>query len=224
VKRLAGNLYQTSLLLIRSCRFRVNGSSLLSLTFELRMENLLRQQIEKIVKLSDEEFAFVLTHFTHRAFKKHQYVVQAGSAAPNDYFVLKGLLKSFYLDESGKMHILQFAMEDWWISDPQAYHNKAIATLNIDCLEDTSTMYISIDNREKLCADLKKMEYFFMKKTTAGYIALQRRILSLMSQKADERYQQFISLYPSLLQRLPKALVASYLGISRETLSRISAV
>ena len=188
------------------------------------MENLLRLQIEKIVKLTDEEFAFVLTHFMHRAFKKHQYVVQDGDHAPNDYFVLKGLLKSFYLDESGKMHILQFAMEDWWISDPQAYHNKTIATLNIDCLEDTSTMYISIDNREKLCADLKKMEYFFMKKTTAGYIALQRRILSLMSQKADKRYQQFISLYPSLLQRLPKALVASYLGISRETLSRITAV
>ncbi len=188
------------------------------------MEDLLRQQIEKIVKLTDEEFAFVLTHFTQRQFKKHQYVVQGGNAAPNDYFVLKGLLKSFYLDESGKMHILQFAMEDWWISDPQAYHNKTLATLNIDCLEDTSTMYISIDNREKLCADLKKMEYFFMKKTTAGYIALQRRILSLMSQKADERYHQFISLYPSLLQRLPKALVASYLGISRETLSRISAV
>jgi len=188
------------------------------------MEHLLRQQIEKIVTLTDDEFAFVLTHFAHRDFKKHQYVVQAGDQAPNDYFVLKGLLKSFYLDEAGKMHILQFAMEDWWISDPQAYHNKTMATLNIDCLEDTSTMYISIDKREKLCADLKKMEYFFMKKTTAGYIALQRRILSLMSQKADERYQQFISLYPSLLQRLPKALVASYLGISRETLSRITII
>jgi CRP-like cAMP-binding protein len=84
-------------------------------------------------------------------------------------------------------------------------------------------LYISIDNREKLCADLKKMEYFFMKKTTAGYIALQRRILSLMSQKADERYTQFLHLYPTLLQRLPKALIASYLGISRETLSRIAA-
>jgi CRP-like cAMP-binding protein len=188
------------------------------------MEHLLRQQIEKIVKLTDEEFAFVLTHFMPRDFKKHQYVVQAGNTAPNDYFVLKGLLKSSYLDESGKVHILQFAMEDWWISDPQAYHNKTLATLNIDCLEDTATMYISVDNREKLCADLKKIEYFFMKKTTAGYIALQRRILSLMSHKADERYRQFISLYPSLQQRLPKALVASYLGISRETLSRISAV
>jgi CRP-like cAMP-binding protein len=188
------------------------------------MEAVLREQIEKIVKLTDEEFRFVLSHFTAKYFRKHQYVVQAGDPAPNDHFVVKGLLKSFYIDDMGKTHILQFAMEDWWISDPQAYHNRVNATLNIDCLEDTQTFFISIDDREKLCADLKKMEYFFMKKTTAGYIALQRRILSLMSQKAEERFTQFIQLYPSLLQRVPKALIASYLGISRETLSRMSAV
>lgn len=215
--------------LILICLWQINFgvANFVILLYRLKsngVEELLRQQIEKIVVLTDDEFQFVLSHFSVKSFKKHQYVLQAGNPAPNDHFVVKGLLKSFYLNEAGKTHILQFAMEDWWISDPQAYHNKTIATLNIDCLEDTSTMYISIDNREKLCADLKKMEYFFMKKTTAGYIALQRRILSLMSQKADERYQQFISLYPSLLQRLPKALVASYLGISRETLSRITAV
>lgn len=185
------------------------------------MEEILRKQIEKIVALTDEEFQFVMTHFTARSFKKHQYVVQAGNPAPNDHFVVQGLLKSFYIDDLGKTHILQFAMEDWWISDPQAYHNKVTATLNIDCLEDTQLFFISIDNREKLCADLQKMEYFFMKKTTAGYIALQRRILSLMSQKAEERFNQFIQLYPTLLQRVPKALIASYLGISRETLSRM---
>jgi len=188
------------------------------------MEEILRKQIEKIVELTDEEFRFVLTHFTARTFRKHQYVVQAGDPAPNDHFVVKGLLKSFYVDDIGKTHILQFAMEDWWISDPQAYHNRVNATLNIDCLEDTQTLFISIDNREKLCADLKKMEYFFLKKTTAGYIALQKRILSLMSQKADDRFAQFLHLYPSLLQRVPKSLIASYLGISRETLSRMSAV
>ncbi|QJD97249.1 Crp/Fnr family transcriptional regulator [Mucilaginibacter robiniae] len=187
------------------------------------MEKILRQQIEKIVKLTDEEFSFVLSHFTLRSFRKHQYVVQAGDAAPNDHFVVKGLLKSFYVDDAGKSHILQFAMEDWWISDPQAYHNKLAATLNIDCIEDTQVLFISIDNREKLCAEMKKIEYFFMKKTTAGYIALQRRILSLMSQTAEERYRQFIQFYPLLLQRLPKALIASYLGVSRETLSRLSA-
>jgi CRP-like cAMP-binding protein len=188
------------------------------------MEEILREQIEKIVKLTDEEFSFVLTHFTSRAFRKHQYLVQAGDPAPNDHFVIKGLLRSFYIDDLGKTHILQFAMEDWWISDPQAYHNRQTATLNIDCLEDTQIYMISIDNREKLCADLQKMEYFFMKKTTAGYIALQKRILSLMSQKAEERFSQFFLLYPTLLQRLPKTLIASYLGISRETLSRMSAV
>lgn len=186
------------------------------------MEEILRRQIEKIVTLTDEEFRFVMTHFTARTFRKHQYVVQAGDPAPNDHFVVKGLLKSFYTDDDGKTHILQFAMEDWWISDPQAYHNRVNATLHIDCLEDTQLFFISIDNREKLCVELQKMEYFFMKKTTAGYIALQRRILSLMSQKAEERFNQFIQLYPTLLQRVPKALIASYLGISRETLSRIS--
>ncbi|WP_018620218.1 Crp/Fnr family transcriptional regulator [Spirosoma luteum] len=187
------------------------------------MEDVLRNQLEKIVPLTDEEFLFVLTHFTARTFRKHQYVVQAGDPAPNDHFVAKGLLKSFYIDDVGKTHILQFAMEDWWISDPQAYHNRVNAPLNIDCLEDTHVFFISIDNREKLCTDLQKMDYFFMKKTTAGYIALQRRTVSLISQKAEERFNQFVQLYPTLSQRVPKTLIASYLGISRETLSRMYA-
>ena len=158
-----------------------------------------------------------------KPLKKHQYVLQAGNPAPYDHFVVKGLLKSFYLDEAGKTHILQFAMEDWWISDPQAYHNQLNATLNIDCLERYKMFYmISLDNREKLCAESRKMEYFFRKKTQAGYIALQKRIQSLMSQTAKERYEQFIQLYPQLTQRLPKAMIASYLGISRETLSRMA--
>jgi CRP-like cAMP-binding protein len=186
------------------------------------MEQALRQQIEQIVKLTDEEFSYVLSHFAARKFKKNQYLIQAGDAAPNDYFVTRGLLKSSFTDEQGKEHIMQFAMEDWWISDPQAYHNSLKATLNVSCLEDTDTYYISLDNREKICADLRKMEYFFRKKTQTGYIALQRRILSLMSQSAKERYDQFLQLYPQLLQRVPKTLIASYLGISRETLSRLA--
>jgi len=186
------------------------------------VEELLREQIEKIVKLTDEEFELVLAHFVIKLFKKHQYVLQAGNPAPNDHFVVKGLLKSFYVNHAGKSHILQFAMEDWWISDPQAYHNAQTATLNIDCLEDTQVYMISLDNREKLCAASRKMEYFFRKKTQAGYIALQKRIQSLMSQSAKERYDQFVQQYPQLIQRLPKALIASYLGISRETLSRMA--
>jgi CRP-like cAMP-binding protein len=186
------------------------------------VKEILRKQIEKIVKLTDEEFEFVLSHFSFKTYKKHQYVLQAGNSAPNDHFVVKGLLRSFSVDESGKTHILQFAMEDWWISDPEAYHNNIHASLNIDCLEDTELFLISLNNREKLCADSRKMEFFFRKKTQAGYIALQKRIRSLMSQNAKSRYDEFLQLYPQLSQRLPKALIASYLGISRETLSRMA--
>jgi CRP-like cAMP-binding protein len=113
-------------------------------------------------------------------------------------------------------------MEDWWITDNQGFYKEENATLNIDCLEDAQTYYITLENRDQLCVALPKMEFFFLQKMTAGNIALQNRILSLMSKNSEERYLQFIQLYPDLIQRLPKTLVASYLGISRETLSRLS--
>jgi CRP-like cAMP-binding protein len=186
------------------------------------MEAVLRQQIEKIVPLTDDEFSFVLSHFSIGNYKKHQYIVQQENPVPYVHFVVKGLLKSFYIDKSGKNHILQFAMKDWWITDNQGFYNNQNATLNIDCLEDTQTYYITLENREKLCAELQKMEFFFLQKMTAGNIALQNRILSLMSKNSEERYTQFIQLYPDLIHRIPKTLIASYLGISRETLSRLS--
>ncbi|MFV8338627.1 Crp/Fnr family transcriptional regulator [Flavobacterium sp. LB3P21] len=186
------------------------------------MEEILRRQIEKIVPLNDDEFQLVLSHFSVGKYKKQQYIVQQDSPVPYVHFVVKGLLKSFYIDKSGKSHILQFAMEDWWITDNQGFYNNQNATLNIDCLEDAQTYYITLDNREKLCAELQKMEFFFLQKMTSGNIALQNRILSLMSKNSEERYMQFIQLYPDLIHRIPKTLIASYLGISRETLSRLS--
>ncbi|MDE1192695.1 MAG: Crp/Fnr family transcriptional regulator [Arachidicoccus sp.] len=186
------------------------------------MSEKLRQHIEEIIKLTDEEFEYVLSHFTYRRFLKNQYVIQNGDYAKYDYFVLNGLLKSWQIDEKGKSHIVLFATENWWISDPQAYHNQSNAILNVDCLEDSETLSISLENREKLCAEMRKMEYFFRKKTTAGYVASQKRILSLISYNAKQRYEYLIQQYPGLLQRVPKSLIASYLGISRETLSRLT--
>jgi len=192
------------------------------MAFEDVMKNALRQQIEDLVFLTDEEFEYVLSHFSSRKFKKNQYLIQAGDFAPNDYFVAKGLLKSSYSDESGKEHIVQFAMEQWWISDPEAFLLSQKATLDVICLEDALTYYIVQQNREKLCAEMQKMEYFFRKKAQSGYVALQRRIISLMSQTAKQRYDQFLLLYPLLIPRVPRSLIASYLGITRETLSRLA--
>lgn len=186
------------------------------------MSKSFRQHLEKIITLTDNEFEFVLSHFTQKNFKKHQFLVQEGSDAPYDFWVIKGLVKAYHSDTNGKEHIMQFAMEDWWVTDYQAYFNETKAILNIDCIEDAEVLCLSLENREKICQELHKMEYFFRQKSNAGYVALQRRILSLLNSNSKERYEQFLTLYPTLLQRIPKTLIAAYLGVSRETLSRLS--
>ncbi len=184
----------------------------------------LRKQIEEIVQLTDDEFAFVLEHFQKRRFKKYQIVLHEGDYARYDYFVLNGLMKVSRLDTDGKEHILQFGMENWWITDAEAFHHKTKSTLIVDCLEDTETLSLTLENKEKLSNELPKMQTFFLKKTTNGYIALQKRILCFLSSNANDRYHNLITLYPGLIQRVPKAMIASYLGVTRETLSRLSKI
>jgi CRP-like cAMP-binding protein len=185
------------------------------------MTRLLRKHIEAIAPLTDEEFNYISSFFTAKKLKKHQFLVQEGNNVLNDYWVSSGLLKASHIDAAGKEHILQFAMEDWWITDYQAYFNQTPATISIDCIEDAELLCLSLHNREKLCADMHKMEHFFRKKSNAGYVALQRRILSLLNSSAKERYEQLLHQYPQLIQRVPKTLIAAYLGVSRETLSRL---
>jgi len=185
------------------------------------MKEFLRNHIEKISMLSDEEYVYVKSHFTTRKLKKHQFLVQEGEDVPNDFLVVKGCVKAYHVDTDGKEHILQFATEDWWVSDYQAYFNQTKANIFVDCIEDTEVLVLSLFNREKLCTELHKIDHFFRRKGNMGYIALQQRILSLLNNSPKERYEKMFSLYPGLFQRIPKTLIASYLGVSRETLSRL---
>jgi len=186
------------------------------------MDHILRQQIETITPLTDEEFEYILSHFVSKKLKKHQFALQEGETVPNDFYVVKGCLKSYFTDNTGKEHILQFGMQDWWITDYQAYYSQTIATINIDCIEDSELLCLSFENREKLCAEMHKIEHFFRKKTNKRNIALQQRILSLLSNNAKEKYDQLLQLYPALFQKVPKHIIASYLGVTRETLSRLN--
>jgi CRP-like cAMP-binding protein len=186
------------------------------------MSDILRAQIEKIVPITDSEFAYVLSHFKSKKFKKHQFVVQVGQPVENDFFILNGCLKSYLTDANGKDHIIQFGLTDWWITDYEAYYNQTNATVNIDCVEDTELLCLSYADREKLCAELHKIEHFFRKKTNKRNVALQNRILSLLSSSAKERYDHLLQQYPQLFQKVPKNLIASYLGVTRETLSRLN--
>ncbi len=190
--------------------------------FTLAMSDKLREHIEKVIPLKDEEFKFISNHFIKKSFKKNELMVQVGEHVPFNYYLLSGLTKLVYTDETAKDHILAFAMEDWWDNDFQAYYTQTKATLSMKCLEDTEALCLSLGNYHALCAGLPKIEHFFLEKMSGGFLAAQRRILSLLTVNGQERYRQLITLHPKLLQRVPKIQLAAYLGVSREALSRIS--
>ncbi|MBO3697741.1 Crp/Fnr family transcriptional regulator [Roseivirga sp. E12] len=186
------------------------------------MAHPLRKHIEELIDLTDEEFEFILSHFGQTKKRKHQYIVQEGEITTKEYWVLKGCLKSYFVDNQGKEHILQFATENWWITDYESFTKRTASKTSIDCIENSELFYITFENREKLTTEMHKMERFWAKKSKLGRIALQNRILSLLKNSSKERYDLLLEQYPKLFQRVPKKMIASYLGVSRETLSRLN--
>jgi CRP-like cAMP-binding protein len=182
----------------------------------------LRDQIEEIVPLTNEEFSFILSLFTTKKFKKKQFLFQEGENVKYAYFIVSGLLKLTFTTDAGREHIVSFAMEDWWESDFPAYFAQTKATMSLQCLEDTTVFCLSLENYRKMCLDIQKMESFFLNKSNSGFIGSQRRILSLLTSNTKERYEQLLKQYPALFQRVSKTMLASYLGVSRETLSRLN--
>ncbi|MGH1336020.1 MAG: Crp/Fnr family transcriptional regulator [Aureispira sp.] len=186
------------------------------------MKEQLKNHIEQVVALTEEEFAFISSHFSFKRYRKKEFLLQKGKMVKHCYFVLSGLLKLVYEGEEGKQHIISFAMENWWESDFSAYFTQQKAKMSLQCLEDTDVLCITLENYQKLAAQSPKMASFFLQKSNAGHIASQHRILSFLTSNAKTRYAQLLDQYPSLFQRVPKSLLASYLGVSRETLSRLS--
>lgn len=184
-------------------------------------EQLLRAHIEKVVSLTNEEATFIVSHFELKTFRKGEFIIEEGNDVKDVYFVLSGLIKLVYEDQDAKKHIVSFAMEDWWETDFQAFYTQSKALLTLECIEDTIAYSLSLENFEKLCSDSRKMERFFLRKSIAGHIGSQTRILSFLTSNARERYEQLVLKNSSLLQRVPKSALASYLGVSRETLSRL---
>jgi CRP/FNR family transcriptional regulator len=183
----------------------------------------LRAHIEEISPLTDTEWEFVSKRITSKKCRKHQYLVQQGDPVPGDFWVAKGLLKAYAVDEGGKEHILQFAMAGWWCSDYQALQTGRKASIFIDCLEASEVYCLKRKDREEICSRIHAMERFFRIKSNTGYIALQKRIISLLKESTEERYANLVKQYPTLAQRVPKKLLAAYLGVTRETLSRLHA-
>jgi len=191
------------------------------LLIQMPAEQLLKDHVAKMASLTDDEFAYFFSHFKPKAFKKGQVVIREGDKVEVEYFVVSGCLKAFFINDEVKMHILQFAMPTWWTSDYQALYSRTRATINVDCITDVELLSLSHVDREKLCKEIHPVEHFFRWRTNKGYVAAQRRLLSLMNNDAKARYEELLNQYPQLYSLVPKHLIAAYLGVSRETLSRL---
>jgi CRP-like cAMP-binding protein len=182
---------------------------------------LLIQNIEKHITLTEEEKVLLPSFFEEKSFRKKHYFVQEGQYASYSAFVLKGCMRSYYVDSNGFEHILQFAIEDWWIADMMSYTTGKEARLNIDALENTDALLISREKQLELFEICPKFEKYFRLITENGMVSIQNRLLESMSMLASDRYANFVKKYPALNQRLPQTQIAAYLGITPEFLSKI---
>lgn len=187
----------------------------------MEVREALRTHVAKISPLSDEEFDYFFSFFEQQSYRKGQMVIGEGDTVDGEYFVISGCLKSFFVNDELKMFILQFAMPNWWTSDYNALYNRTRARISVDCIADAEVLCLRNAERERLCEGLRKAEYFFRWRTNKGYVAAQKRLLSFMNNNVKTRYEELLTLYPELYNIVPKHLIAAYLGVSRETLSRL---
>jgi CRP-like cAMP-binding protein len=177
--------------------------------------------ISRHIHLREDEQKFFISLLKHRKLRKKQYLLQAGDIARYENFLIKGLLRAYTVDNKGQEHIAMFAMEDWWISDLYSFLTNTPATQHIDALEDSEVLSIEKSDLEKLYQEIPKFDKFFRILLQNAFVAGQQRILASISQSAEEQYLAFIKKYPSLEQRIPQHQIASFLGITPETISRI---
>ncbi len=176
---------------------------------------------DNLIPLNKEEKELVRAKFHPRLFRKRQYVLQEGNVCTHFYFVVRGCLRMYKIDEKGGTHILQFAAENYWINDLGSFHGVKPSTLNIDALEDTVVLQISRDDLISLYIDAPKFNRIFRVLIENSFVRLQERLLQNISSTAEERYQSFLEVYPHLVNRLSQVQIASFLGITPEFLSRL---
>lgn len=187
----------------------------------MKTDNLKIKEIFKDLSFSDEEVKIIESVFHKVSFKKGDIILKSDDSVDFQYYILEGCLRTYHIDLHGKEHTVQFGIKDWWISDYTAFFSTSKAIMNIEVIQDTIMYRISRRDKEQLYAQIPKIETFFRKKLERAFAAFQKRILSNLSQPAKERYLNFVKTYPNIEKSIKNYHIASYLGITTESLSRI---
>ena len=185
------------------------------------MYDLFLQNFNKKVRLSEKEQAQIKDYLTPKKLRRKQYLLQEGAVCKAIAFVEKGALRAYSVDDNGTEHIIQFGLEGWIISDLYSFLTGEPATYNIDAIEDAELVLISREAHDEMLQKMPKYETFTRLNITGAYLAMQKRLTSAFSATLEERYEAFMKLYPDIAQRVPQHMIASYLGLTPETLSRV---
>lgn len=185
------------------------------------MEYTVLTEVFNEISFSQQELQTIGTVLQKVNLKKGEQLLSEGNPVYYTHFVYSGCLRTYFIDNAGKEHTLQFAIKDWWISDYTAFFTGDQALLNIECIQDAIIYKLSRKDMQQLYVDIPKFETFFRKKLERRFMALQKRILGNLAQPAKERYLSFINNYPNIQQNVKNYHIASYLGITTESLSRI---
>jgi CRP-like cAMP-binding protein len=188
------------------------------------MENnypLLRKSIEKHEKLQDDQYHKIIKKAVHRKYKKGQFIVHEGTVIRKTHYILKGAALAYFIDNKGNEHVIQFAIEGWWISDLYSYVVGKPALFSVKANEDCELLEFHQEEVKKLYKEVPVFQSYFLILTQNAFVSFQERVLFNLSMTAEERYLNFITKYPKLELRFSQKIIASYLGFSAEFYSKI---
>ncbi|MCF0057088.1 Crp/Fnr family transcriptional regulator [Dyadobacter sp. CY356] len=185
-------------------------------------DNLVRH-IQKFVALNAEEQIILKSYVKIESVKKKQFLLEEGQVCHANWFIVKGCLRSYTLKENGNKQMVQFAIENWWLTDYFSFENKKPSQLFIQTVEDCEL--ISIDDRtaEELFVRLPQLERYFRLILQKSFAASLMRLQYMFNLSPEERFHHFNDNFPAFIQRVPQYMLASYLGFTPEFLSKIRA-
>lgn len=177
--------------------------------------------ISRCASISSPELEIFHSRLKAKTFKKKTLLLKQGEICKFEAYIIEGCVKKYYIDPDGEEVILQFAVEDWWVSDIGSFSEQKPSNLFIETLEDTNVLIIDFESKARLFKEIPTLERVFRIMMQRAYSVLESRFYATVTNSAEERYLQFLEKYPTIPQRVPQQQIASYLGITPESLSRI---
>ncbi len=179
------------------------------------------EYIKNYVPLSPTEIDLFQSYLEPKTLNKKEFLLKEGQICKSRYFITKGCVRLYYIDQKANEQIIHFGIRNWWITDYDSLINRLPSKLYIQAIEHTEVIELPLEKFEELCAKLPKIEQLFRKIMEKTYIASQRRIQYMFSLSGEELFNHFISANPIFTQSVPQYMIASYLGMTPEFVSKV---